>query len=152
MQECFTIGISSRALFDLEVENAIFENQGVEAYVDYQIAHEKDVLAPGAAFALIQSFLALNQHSRERQIEVDIMSKNSADAALRIFHSIEYYELDITRAALTSGGGIAPYLQAYGVDLYLSFNAQDVREALRAGIAAGVLLPAATVKKPVFHK
>ena len=52
MQECFTIGISSRALFDLEVENAIFENQGVEAYVDYQIAHEKDVLAPGAAFAV----------------------------------------------------------------------------------------------------
>lgn len=152
MQECFTIGISSRALFDLEVENAIFENQGVEAYVDYQIAHEKDVLAPGAAFALIQSFLALNQHSRERQIEVVIMSKNSADAALRIFHSIEYYELDITRAALTSGGGIAPYLQAYGVDLYLSFNAQDVREALRAGIAAGVLLPAATEKKPVFQK
>ena len=152
MQECFTIGISSRALFDLEVENAIFENQGVEAYVDYQIAHEKDVLAPGAAFALIQSFLALNQHSRERQIEVVIMSKNSADAALRIFHSIEYYELDITRAALTSGGGIAPYLQAYGVDLYLSFNAQDVREALRAGIAAGVLLPAATEQKPVFQK
>lgn len=152
MQECFTIGISSRALFDLEVENAIFENQGVEAYVDYQIAHEKDVLAPGAAFALIQSFLALNQHSRERQIEVVIMSKNSADAALRIFHSIEYYELDITRAALTSGGGIAPYLQAYGVDLYLSFNAKDVREALRAGIAAGVLLPAATEQKPVFQK
>ncbi len=152
MQECFTIGISSRALFDLEVENAIFENQGVEAYVDYQIAHEKDVLAPGAAFALIQSFLALNQHSRERQIEVVIMSKNSADAALRIFHSIEYYELDIMRAALTSGGGIAPYLQAYGVDLYLSFNAKDVREALRAGIAAGVLLPAATEQKPVFQK
>lgn len=152
MQECFTIGISSRALFDLEVENAIFENQGVEAYVDYQIAHEKDVLAPGAAFALIQSFLALNQRSRERQIEVVIMSKNSADAALRIFHSIEYYELDITRAALTSGGGIAPYLQAYGVDLYLSFNAKDVREALRAGIAAGVLLPAATEQKPVFQK
>ena len=152
MQECFTIGISSRALFDLEAENAIFENQGVEAYVDYQIAHEKDVLASGAAFALIQSFLALNQHSRERQIEVVIMSKNSADAALRIFHSIEYYELDITRAALTSGAAIAPYLQAYGVDLYLSFNAQDVREALRAGIAAGVLLPAATEKKPVFQK
>ena len=37
MQECFTIGISSRALFDLEVENAIFENQGVEAYVDYSV-------------------------------------------------------------------------------------------------------------------
>ena len=149
MQECFTIGISSRALFDLEVENAIFENQGVEAYVDYQIAHEKDVLAPGAAFALIQSFLALNQHSRERQIEVVIMSKNSADAALRIFHSIEYYELDITRAALTSGAAIAPYLQAYGVNLYLSFNAEEVKNALQSGIAAGVLLPREELKNDV---
>lgn len=60
MQKNFMIGISSRALFDLEEENAIFESQGVEAYVDYQIAHEKEVLAPGAAFSLIQAFLALN--------------------------------------------------------------------------------------------
>lgn len=69
------------------------------------------------------------------------MSKNSADAALRIFHSIEYYGLDITRAALTGGGAIAPYLRAYGVDLYLSFNAEEVKNALQSGIAAGVLLP-----------
>lgn len=141
MQKNFTIGISSRALFDLEEENAIFENQGVEAYVDYQIAHEKEVLAPGAAFALIQAFLALNRERDSRQIEVVIMSKNSADAALRIFHSIEYYGLDITRAALTGGGAIAPYLRAYGVDLYLSFNAEEVKNALQSGIAAGVLLP-----------
>ena len=50
MQKNFTIGISSRALFDLEEENAIFENQGVEAYVDYQIAHEKEVLAPSGDY------------------------------------------------------------------------------------------------------
>ena len=124
------IGISSRALFDLEEENAIFESQGVEAYVDYQIAHEKEVLAPGAAFSLIQAFLALNRERDSRQIEVVIMSKNSADAALRIFHSIEYYGLDITRAALTGGGAIAPYLRAYGVDLYLSRGGQE-RPAIR---------------------
>lgn len=141
MQKKFTIGISSRALFDLEEENAIFENRGVEAYVDYQIAHEKEVLAPGAAFALVQAFLALNGEEDRRQIEVVIMSKNSADAALRIFYSIEHYGLDITRAALTSGGAIAPYLRAYGVDLYLSFNAEEVKNALQSGIAAGVLLP-----------
>ena len=141
MQKNFMIGISSRALFDLEEENAIFDSQGVGAYVDYQIAHEKEVLAPGAAFSLIQAFLALNRERDSRQIEVVIMSKNSADAALRIFHSIEYYGLDITRAALTGGGAIAPYLRAYGVDLYLSFNAEEVKNALQSGIAAGVLLP-----------
>ena len=34
------IGISSRALFNLEQENKIFEEQGVEAYEAYQVAHE----------------------------------------------------------------------------------------------------------------
>ena len=36
------IGISSRALFNLEQENKIFEEQGVEAYEAYQVAHENE--------------------------------------------------------------------------------------------------------------
>lgn len=145
MKQCFTIGISTRALFDLEKEHQIFVEEGVSRYVDYQIAHEKDILRPGPAFALIQAFLGLNKISDERQIEVVIMSKNSADASLRIFHSIEHYGLDITRAALTTGAPIAPYLEAYGVDLYLSFSDEDVKAALECGVAAGLLLPGETV-------
>ena len=38
------IGISSRALFNLEEENKIFEEQGVEAYEAYQVAHENENL------------------------------------------------------------------------------------------------------------
>ena len=34
------VGISSRALFDLEEENKIFVEQGLEAYEEFQIAHE----------------------------------------------------------------------------------------------------------------
>ena len=44
------IGISSRALFNLEEENKIFEEQGLEAYAQYQIAHEKDILPQGSGF------------------------------------------------------------------------------------------------------
>lgn len=143
MSQCFTIGISTRALFDLEKEHHIFEKEGVASYVAYQIAHEKEVLRPGPAFALIEAFLRLNTLSEDRQIEVVIMSKNSADASLRIFHSIEAYGLDITRAALTTGAPIAPYLQAYGVDLYLSSSDQDVQAAISSGVAAGLLLPGA---------
>ena len=32
------IGISSRALFNLEQENKIYEEQGIEAYEEYQVA------------------------------------------------------------------------------------------------------------------
>ena len=50
------IGISSRALFNLEQENKIFEEQGVEAYEAYQVAHENEILQKGAAFQLIKAF------------------------------------------------------------------------------------------------
>ncbi len=141
MNSCFTIGISTRALFDLEAEHQIFEQEGCEAYINYQLAHEGETLKPGAAFQLIKSFLALNAPGKNRLIEVVIMSKNSAEASLRIFNSIRHYGLDITRAALTTGAPIAPYLKAYGVDLYLSFSGSDVRDALASGVAAGLLLP-----------
>ena len=42
-----TIAISSRALFDLEDSHALFEEEGIEAYSNYQRAHEDDILAPG---------------------------------------------------------------------------------------------------------
>ena len=41
-QNLLVIGISSRALFNLEEENKIFEQQGVNAYEEYQIQHKKE--------------------------------------------------------------------------------------------------------------
>ena len=54
------VAISSRALFDLEESNRIFEEQGVNAYYRYQLEHENEVLAPGIAFALVRKLLRLN--------------------------------------------------------------------------------------------
>ena len=70
------IGISSRALFNLEQENKIFEEQGVEAYEAYQVAHENEILQKGAAFQLIKAFLELNNTELGRLVEVIIMSRN----------------------------------------------------------------------------
>ena len=75
LDEKLVVGISSRALFDLEEENRIFEEQGLEAYRKYQLEHENDVLRPGTAFPLIKALHNLN--SDERQLtEIIIMSKN----------------------------------------------------------------------------
>lgn len=135
------IGISSRALFDLEEENEIFEKSGLEAYIKYQIENEEKVLQPGAGFELIKAFLRLNELKPEsRLVEVIIMSRNSPDTSLRIFNSIEKYGLDITRAALTGGASAAPYLQSFHTDLFLSANTEDVRDAINNGVAAGSLL------------
>src|SRR5210317_957794 len=98
------IGVSSRALFDLSKENEIYEKQGLEAYCQYQLEHENDILKPGTGFALVESMLKINEiDSSKRRTEVVIVSRNSADTSLRISNSIDQYKLDITRAAFTGG-------------------------------------------------
>jgi 5'-nucleotidase len=74
-----------------------------------------------------------------RKTEVIIMSRNSADTSLRIFNSIEHYNLDISRAALVGGSKLSPYLPAFNTDLFLSANAEDVQDAVNAGTAAGII-------------
>lgn len=135
------IGISSRALFDLEEANQVFEKEGLLAYIDYQKAHESEVLAPGPAFPLVQAFLNLNRLQGERRtVEVIVMSRNTADTSLRIFRSIRHYGLDITRAALVGGAEVTPYLKAFRTDLFLSAHAPDVKQAVDSGLAAGMIL------------
>lgn len=138
LDDKLVIGVSSRALFDLEAENQIFEQQGLEAYCAYQREHEKDILKPGTAFPLIKALQKLNADGRYLT-EIIVMSKNSADTSLRIFNSIEHYKLDISRAALVSGSKIAPYLDAFKTDLFLSANEEDVQEAINANIASGII-------------
>ncbi len=134
------IGVSSRALFDLTVENEIFRTEGVEAYCNYQKEHEKELLKPGNGFKLIEALLNINKiPGQEGRVEVIIMSHNSPDTSLRVFHSIAHYGLSISRAVLASGASLAPYLQAFQTDLYLSADEQDVQAAINCGIAAGII-------------
>ena len=138
LNDKLVIGVSSRALFDLEAENEIFEKNGLEAYSDYQIEHENDILKPGTAFPLVKALQNLNADDKYLT-EIIVMSKNSADTSLRIFNSIEHYGLDISRAALVGGGEIAPFLGAFKTDLFLSANEADVQEAINANIASGII-------------
>lgn len=137
------VAISSRALFDLDASHAVYESEGIEPYRQYQIAHEDEPLQPGEAFPLVQKLLALNQRLREERVEVVLMSRNSADTGLRVFNSIQQLGLPISRAAFVGGQSPAPYLAAFGCQLFLSTHAEDVRLALDAGFAAATILPAA---------
>lgn len=134
------IGVSSRALFDLTVENRIFEEQGLEAYCRYQVEHEQDILKPGPGFRLIKSLLRLNEVAADKNlVEVIVMSRNSPDTSLRVFNAIAHYGLGITRSALVSGASLAPYLNAFHTDLFLSACEEDVQRAIDGGIAAGII-------------
>lgn len=146
LQDVLVIGISSRALFDLELENQIYENEGLEKYSLYQQSHEHDILKPGTGFNLAKAFLKINELSSTRKIEIVIMSKNSADTSMRIFNSINHYGLDISRAALVGGHSISPYLQAFRTDLFLSADENDVEEAINSNIASAIICT-----HPEFH-
>lgn len=140
------IAISSRALFDLQQSHAVYEEQGVAKYAEYQIEHENKPLSPGVAFAMVKKFLALNDNSGggngdQQPVEVVLISRNSTDTGLRIFNSIQHYQLDISRAAFTGGQSPYQYVHSFGADLFLSAYPLDVRNALDCGIAAATILP-----------
>src|SRR5690606_39519273 len=107
-----TVAVTSRALFDLEEGHALFEREGLEAYADYQRRLEDQVLEPGVAFPVARKLLALNQRlpAGAPQVEVILLSRNSADTGLRIFNSIQHYGLDIVRAVFTAGEPTWPYV------------------------------------------
>ena len=96
-----TIGISSRALFNLNNSHEIFVNEGVEAYKNYQIKNENKILEPGDGFSLVKKILNLNSYfSDDQRVEVVLLSRNTADTGLRVFNSIEEYGLNISRAGV----------------------------------------------------
>lgn len=135
------IAISSRALFDLGDSHRVYEEQGLEAYQQYQIAHEDEPLAPGDAFVLVNKLLNLNTLIKAQRVEVILLSRNSADTGLRIFNSIRHYGLNITRAAFCGGDNPWRYISAFNSHLFLSTDGGDVRHALELGIAAATILP-----------
>ena len=136
LENILVVGISSRALFDLERENKLYDNEGLDHYTRHQLKHADKILRPGTGFRLVKNLLALNTKEAERRVEVIVLSRNNAATSLRITKSIEHYNLDITRSAWTGGETIARYLAPSKVDLFLSAHDSDVQEAINAGFAA----------------
>ncbi len=136
------VAISSTALFDLTESHKIYVEEGVESFSHYQIKREEEILEPGTAFGLVKKLLALNELGGDNRprVEIVLLSRNSADTGLRIFHSIEHHKLDISRAVFTSGRTPYKYLSAFNVHLFLSTNIEDVRHALEAGYAAATIV------------
>lgn len=135
------IAVTSRALFQLERENEIYEKEGVEAYEKYQIEHEHEILKPGASFQLIKALLRLNETpGMEESVEVLIASRNSANTSMRVFNSLKYYGLDITRGMFSSGADIAKYLPVYDIDLFLTAKPHDAQAAIDAKIPSATIV------------
>ena len=139
--EILVVGVTARALFNLEAENDIFEIEGVRKYREYQDKNQDVPLEMGTAFYLVKSLLELNKQAHKPIVEVVVMSRNSPETGIRILKSIEKYGLDITRLAFSGGEPIAPYIDAFGVDLFLSKDESSVQAVIdsHSNCAAAVI-------------
>lgn len=136
------ISVASSALFDLSESHDIYVAKGVE---EYRLHQEKNIDIPfpkGVAFPFIRRFLNINKaFPKQSPVEVVLLSRNSPETGLRVFRSIRYYKLDITRAGFMTGRSPHEYIPAFNASLFLSANEDDVQKAIDANYPAGVVLP-----------
>lgn len=136
LSDILVIGVSTRALFNLETENKVFDREGIEGFRKYQLENEDKLLEPGTAFHLVQSLLQLNNQAEKQIVEVVVMSRNSPETGVRVLNSIKEHKLTITRVALSGGEPLAPYINAFDIDLFLSKDEDDVQKVIDSGACA----------------
>ncbi|XP_013916842.1 PREDICTED: cytosolic 5'-nucleotidase 1A isoform X2 [Thamnophis sirtalis] len=98
-QHAITIAVSSRALFRMEEEQKIYTEQGVEAYVKYQLEHEEEPFLPGAAFPFVKALESVNIQLRElfpdseELFDIVLVTNNHAQVGVRLINSINHYRI-----------------------------------------------------------
>ncbi|MDO9361225.1 MAG: 5'-nucleotidase [Polaromonas sp.] len=156
------VAISSRALFDFEEENRVFEDGMVQtpvagskkdaAYMQLQLDRLDVPAKPGVAFSLVQKLLAFNDAPDSlddaspsaklaQRVEVVILSRNDPVSGMRVFRSAQHYGLNIQRGTFNRGEPPWRYLKPLNANLFLSAHLSDVRDALAAGVPAAQVYP-----------
>jgi 5'-nucleotidase len=140
LQDKLVVALSSRALFDFEEENRLFETGDDRAYTALQLDRLDVPAEAGCALPLARKLLAFNRGGRHR-VEVAILSRNDPASGMRVFRSVRHHGLAIERGVFTRGRAPYAYLKALGAHLFLSANEDDVRGALAAGFPAARVYP-----------
>ena len=159
------VAISSRALFDFEQENTVFDQaEGPHkdrAYMALQLERLDQPAKPGVAFSLVRKLLAFNQLPQldaeprtaeglpqtqvskpfTKPVDVVILSRNDPVSGMRVFRSASHYGLAIERGSFTRGQPPWRYLKPLHANLFLSAHLSDVRAALQAGVPAAQVYP-----------
>ena len=92
LSNTLVVGISATALFDLSVEDAMFQNQFRENPENAMVVYRKtmqekenDPLEPGTGYALVEALLKLNKFQPKGEsplVEVVVMSRNRPETGL----------------------------------------------------------------------
>lgn len=140
LENKLVVAISSRALFNFEEENRVFEQAKDQAYAQLQLQRLDIPAPPGVAFSLVRKLLAFNSGTVQK-VEVVLLSRNDPVSGMRVFRSCKAHGLhSIQRGVFTQGRDPFRYLKPLGAHLFLSANATDVQQALQLGFPAARVL------------
>uniref|UniRef100_A0A8C3WUI2 5'-nucleotidase, cytosolic IB n=1 Tax=Catagonus wagneri TaxID=51154 RepID=A0A8C3WUI2_9CETA len=148
-KHAITIAVSSQALFNMMDSRKIYEEEGLEKYMEYQLCNENVVLTPGPAFRFVKALQHVNARLRELYpdeqdlFDIVLMTNNHAQVGVRLINSVNHYGLLIDRFCLTGGKSPIGYLKAYLTNLYLSADSDKVQEAIQEGIASATMFDGA---------
>ena len=92
LQDKLVVAISSRALFDFEEENRLFEGWDDHAYMELQLERLDVPAEAGCALPLVRKLLAFNRPGAHR-VEVVILSRNDPASGMRVFRSVHHHGL-----------------------------------------------------------
>ena len=135
LQDQLVVAVSSRALFDFEEENLLFDAGDPQAYMRLQLERIDVPARPGVAFSLVKKLLAFNDATAQR-VEVVVLSRNDPVSGMRVFRSVAAAGMTVQRGVFTQGRDPFRYLKPLGAHLFLSANEADVRQALSLGFPA----------------
>jgi 5'-nucleotidase len=139
LDDKLVVAISSRALFDFEEENRVFESGDPDGYMRLQLDRLDQPAKPGIAFSLVKKLLAFNDETTQH-VEVVVLSRNDPVSGMRVFRSAKHNDIHLQRGVFTQGRSPFGYLRALKATLFLSANEADVRGALAAGYPAARVL------------
>nr|XP_012805394.1 cytosolic 5'-nucleotidase 1B isoform X2 [Jaculus jaculus] len=147
-KHAITVAVSSRALFNMVDDRKIYEEEGLEKYMEYQLSNENVILTPGPAFRFVKALQHVNSRLRDlypneqELFDIVLMTNNHAQVGVRLINSVNHYGLLIDRFCLTGGKSPIGYLKAYLTNLYLSADSDKVQEAIQEGIASATMFTA----------
>ena len=150
LSDTLVIGITSTALFDLSEADEVFRKRldtdresAIKEYREYMLERENEPLDDGTGMPLVKALLELNRYQKDDKtplVEVVIMSRNSAETGVRVIQNVRDRDLPITRYAFTGGESVTDYLEAFGVDLFLTTDSDDAQRVRDADICAVALV------------
>ncbi|XP_012020442.2 cytosolic 5'-nucleotidase 1B [Ovis aries] len=148
-KHAITVAVSSGALFNMMDSRKIYDEEGLEKYMEYQLMNENVVLTPGPAFRFVKALQHVNCRLRELYpdeqdlFDIVLMTNNHAQVGVRLINSVNHYGLLIDRFCLTGGKSPIGYLKAYLTNLYVSADSEKVLEAIQEGIASATMYDSA---------